>query len=379
MMKKMKIKKYIVFSLILIFGIAPALLASTFPTDDTKLTKTITRSFKIPKDGHVSIINKYGPVVINTWNKDSVHVKIEITAFGKNDKSVSKIMDRVDFDFDLNSKYLLAATVLDRSSGFFTELWNNLGDYSKTLLSQNQLKIEYTVYLPASIDLDIDNKFGDIYLEDFKGDLNIELSHGNFRGGNFLGRLDLDLSFGNAEIKSANEADLTLKATESDFNQINKATIHSSSSEIFITKIGILRLDSRSDRKFYVKNANSISGSSSFSKIQLDNFKEDLKLELNFGSFRINMLEPGFSSIDLQGKTAEINLDFTEGNYLDFEYVGDENKLFISKGGDKLSKEFVDSKEKTVKVTGMIGKKGSSAPSKVILNTESGEVNIKID
>ena len=104
-----------------------------------------------------------------------------------------------------------------------------------------------------------------------------------------------------------------------------------------------------------------------------------MKLELNYGSLRINKLNPGFTRIDLSGKTTEISLNFTEGNYLDFEYTGDENKLYISSGEDNLRKEYVDSKEKTVHVNGMLGKKSGSVPGKVILNTESGEVSVKID
>ncbi len=371
-------KRYLAYSLVGVFWLATILPVAAHPKDDTKLTKTITRDFQIPRDGHVTIVNKYGPIIINTWDKDSVHVTIEVTAFGKNDKSVNKIMDRVDIDFSHNNPYLTIATVLDRSSGFFTELWNNIGDYSKTLLSQNQLKIEYTVFVPSSNDLDLSNKFGDIYIEDYSGNLEILLSHGNFRAGALAGELDLDLSFGNADIKSVDEADLTLKATESEFGIIGDATIHSSSSEIFIEEIQNLRIDSRSDRRLFVKNAHSIRGSASFSKIQVDSFKEDLKLELNYGSFNLNKLEPGFSRIDLRGKTTEITLDFTHGNYLDFEYIGKENKLFISQGGNNLETEYIDASEKKVRVNGLLGTKNQN-PAKVIVRTESGEVNVKID
>lgn len=378
MLMRRKMKKYLAYNLIWVLLLAALLPVSAHPKDDTKLTKTITRSFKVPEDGHVTIVNKYGPIIFNTWDKDSLHVKIEITAFGKNDKSVNKIMDRVDFDFDQNNRYMSVATVLDRSSGFFTELWNNIGDYSKTLLSQNQLKIEYTVFLPASTDLDVSNKFGDVYMEDYSGNLDIVLSHGNYRAGMLKGRLELDLSFGNTNIKSVEEADLVLKATESEFKYIGNATFHSSSSEIYIDEIQNLRIDSRSDRKFIVRNAKSISGSSSFSKIQVDTFEKDLKLNLSYGAFSLNKLEPGFSRIDLQGKTTEITLDFTNGNYLDFEYVGKENKLFVSSGEDKLNTEYVDNSEKIVRMNGFLGTRNAT-PARVIVKTESGEVNVRID
>ena len=378
MVMRRKMKKYLIYNLTVLIGLLALLPASAHPKDDTKLTKTITREFNVPADGHVTIINKYGPIQINTWDYDSVYVKIEITAFGKNDKSVNKIMDRVDFDFDQNNKYLELATVLDRSSGFFTEIWNNIGDYSKTLLSQNQLKIEYTVFMPSTSDLNITNKFGDIYLEDYIGDLEVELSHGNIRAGKIVSRFDLDLSFGNVDVKSIHDADLVLKAVEADFSEIQSGRIQSSSSEIIIDEIHNLRIDSRSDRKFQIRRAGSISGTGSFSKIRIETFENDLKLDLNYGTFDITALNPGFSRIDLKGKTTEITLDFAEGNYLDFEFVGNENKLYVSRGESGLNKEYIDSSEKTVRINGFLGTKNAS-PAKVIVKAESGEVNVKID
>jgi len=382
-----RMKRVLVYSLLLIavhFQLQARERAEGENDNDTKLSKTVTRSFYIADDGHVSITNKYGPIVIDTWDEDSVSLKIQITVWGKNDKNVDKLMARVDFDFDQKGKYLTLKTVLDRGSGFFTELWNNIGDYSKTLLSQNKLKIEYTVLLPSTVGLDITNKFGDVYFQDYRGKLEVNLSHGNIRANNLYNYFDLDLSFGTASIKNISNGNLVLKATESDFDEIGTCTIESSSSEIIISMVDNLRMDSRSDRKFIVRNAKDISGTANFSKIVIESFQDDLRLSLSYGEIHIGKLRPGFSSLDLEGKTTEITLEFEEDNYLDFEYNGKEDKIIIPLDQGKLEKKYIDDKDNLIALKGFLGNKGnkgnkSTIPGKVSVSTRNGEVLLIFD
>ena len=132
MVKKMRLTS--IFYSLLFLGISVSVQAA----DDTKLTKTISKAYRVPLNVQLEIRNKYGTITVNTWNKDSVSAKIEITAYGKNQSNVSKELDRVEIEFVNNRDFLLIETVLDRKSGFFAELWNNIGDYSKNLLSKNQ-------------------------------------------------------------------------------------------------------------------------------------------------------------------------------------------------------------------------------------------------
>ena len=142
--------------------------------------------------------------------------------------------------------------------------------------------------------------------------------------------------------KNISKGNLVLKATESDFDEIGTCTIESSSSEIIISMVDNLRMDSRSDRKFIVRNGNDISGTANFSKIIIESFQNDLRLSLSYGEIHIGNLRPGFSSLDLEGKTTEITLEFEEDNYLDFEYNGKEDKIIIPLDQGKLEKKYID-------------------------------------
>ena len=97
------------------------------------LVKNISQSFKVEEKSTLELTNKYGQVILQTWDKDSVVVNVKITAYGKNDEALSKNMERVDVDFTNFGDVLTIETVLDRNSSVFKDVINSLGDYSKTL------------------------------------------------------------------------------------------------------------------------------------------------------------------------------------------------------------------------------------------------------
>jgi len=370
-MKRKRMKKVLVYSLILI-GLSISAFAGVGGKNDTKMSKTVTKVFAVPENGHVRIVNKYGPIQINTWNIDSVKVEITITAWGKNDKSVEKMMRRVDFDFIQSSRYLELRTVLDRSSGFFAEVWNNIGDYSKTLLSQNKLKIEYKVYLPDNLDLEIENKFGDIYFQDYSGKLRIKQSHGNIRASKFS-QLDLDLSFGSADIKSIKDGVLNLKGTECFFHYIENGKITSSSSEVRISEASYLKIDSRSDRKFIIERVEDIRGTSIFSKIEIYQVKDDLRLELNYGELQMGKIASGFSSIDVTSKNTPITIEFEKEASFSLEVQGREDRIVVP---GKMKKTYMNEKDNMVTIKGNIG---NSPSGKVKIRSGNGDVEIIIE
>ena len=71
--------------------------------DDAKLTKTVSRSFKVLPETELEINNKYGDVIINDWDQDSVSIVITITAFGKDDEAAKRLIDRTATNFNTSA------------------------------------------------------------------------------------------------------------------------------------------------------------------------------------------------------------------------------------------------------------------------------------
>ncbi|MCK5370553.1 MAG: hypothetical protein KAQ62_18450, partial [Cyclobacteriaceae bacterium] len=173
-------KRYLQFKIYLV------LMAILFCHDtwaqETKLSKSINKTFEVSDDLNLEVINKYGNVIIDTWPRNEVSLKIEIIAYGKDGNTAEKLMDRVEFDFKHSNDFLEIESVFDRKKSFFKDLVNAVGDYSASLLSKHKLQVNYELNIPESTaSITIDNRFGDIHLGDVKGRLNIKLAHGNLR------------------------------------------------------------------------------------------------------------------------------------------------------------------------------------------------------
>ena len=73
---------------------------------ETKLSKSIDKTFEVSDRLDLEITNKYGNVIIDTSPRNEVSLKIEILAFGKDENAAEKLMDRVEFDFKQSSDSL---------------------------------------------------------------------------------------------------------------------------------------------------------------------------------------------------------------------------------------------------------------------------------
>lgn len=323
--------------------------------NDTKVTKTITRGALMPKNGYVELFNKYGQVVVGNSDDDSVRVTINIIAYGKDLYTANKIMDRVDFDFNQTNQFLTIETVLDRKSGTFQEVWNNIGDLSKSLLSKNKLEINYEIKVPKHVSLNITNKFGDIYIGERNTKTEIDLSHGNLRSNSFNASSKIAVSYGDARIKYFKSGDLNFKSTDADIKQLGDVELNSSSSSISIGKADELDIDSRSDRSIEIEEVNRITGKMSFSKLEVKEAINSVDLQMSYSDVEIEHMPFSFSLVRISGKTSDISLSFDPNSFIEVDIKANEKDLHLPLAS--LKKEYIDEKKRLVQLTGTLGTK----------------------
>ncbi len=372
-MKSLYKNKHIVLLLFCFWTLASSVYADE---NDTKVTKTINEEFLLPKNGHVEITNKYGQIVIIDSDNSYVTVRIEVIAYGKDRKAANKIMERVDFDFDQTSQYLSLETVLDRKSGAFKELWNSIGDYSKTLLSKNKLEINYEVAVPKTASISLNNKFGDIFISDRKKAVDIIVSHGNLRVNSINATSNITVSYGTAQIKHVNNGRLKFKSAEVTINSGDAIDIRSSSSEINIIKGGEIELNSRSDKRVEVGEVARLSGEMTFSKLKVDKLTKNIDINLNYSDIQVNHIPFSFSFIRIQGKSSDIDLDFDTYPYMEVDIKASEDRLSIPV--TNLSKEYIDEKKGIAQYRGVIGEK-NNYKGNLTIDAQRGTVNIRLN
>lgn len=338
----------------------------------TKLTKNLSKDFSVEKGTNIEISNKYGQVIVNTWEYDSVVVDIEVSAYGRNDDAVEKLMDRVDFEFNNFGDFLTIETILDRKSGFFKEIMNNIGDYSKTLLSKNKINIDYEITIPEKSTLNLENKFGNVYVNTLTGTSKIRVAHGDFKANELSGTTKLYLSFGKGNIKSIENGFLELKGSEIDIRYADNIDVESSTSRIQLDKVTSLKLNSRND-KIRIEEGKFLRGRSGFSNIIIDSMIDNANMELNYGEFIVNRISPNFSKVQLAGKSADINMNFDLDAYFALDLVGKSDNIFLSRNMDNLDKTVDQENDKFITLEGDVGQQ-KGKKSLVVINAQGGDV-----
>jgi hypothetical protein len=327
------------------------------------------------ENSYLEITNKYGQILINNSVNDSVSVKVEVIAYGKDRSSATKIMDRVDFDFVQTNQYLTLETVLDRKSGAFKELWNNIGDYSKTLLSKNKLEINYVVSVPVGTALTLNNKFGDVFIADRNQKVDIDMSHGDLRANDLNASSSITLSYGKAQIKEIKDGNLVLKSSQVTIKSIGAAGIESVSSEIMISKANEVTLNSRSDKLIEITKVERLEGKMALSNLKLGELLKSLDINLRYTDISIRQIPFNFSLIRIEGKYSDIDLDFDANTHMDVDIILDEDQTPLPFEG--LTKEYVDDKKGVLRLRGIIGDK-NNYKGNLNIDSEKGEINIRL-
>lgn len=341
---------------------------------ETKISKSINKTFEVSDHLDLEIVNKYGNVIIDTWPKNEISLKIEILAYGKDESSAEKLMDRVEFDFKQSNDFLEIESVFDRKKSFFKDLLNTVGDYSASLLSKHKLQVNYELTVPESaISISIDNRFGDIHMGDVRGRLNIKLAHGNFRANKIEDYSKVTVNYGKAKIKAFNEISMSLKGAELELEKAGNLKLLSSSSSVYIEHITVLDIESTND-KIVIDEIEDISGQANFSEISISHLYESCRLDQSYGELTIKQVHDGFQSLRLNGKSTDYNLIFSMNSNFETNIYARDDKLQIADFPGKRDKRYMDDKSKFVRITGAfgLGKDGR----KLNINAQNGEVAI---
>tara|TARA_R110002012_G_scaffold292055_1_gene486821 strand:- start:2797 stop:3903 length:1107 start_codon:yes stop_codon:yes gene_type:complete len=323
---------------------------------DTKLTKSINKAYKVPKDITVDVSNKYGRVAVKSWAKDSVLISVEITAYAKDSRSTQKLMERVEIDFSNLGPFLTVETVLDRGSGTFKELLNTVGDVSKTVLSSNKLTIDYEITLPEGASLFLDNRFGNVFIADHGGPIKLTLAHGDLKANELKGKSIVDLSFGKANIRRVHDVELTLKAAQVDIQQAKGIILQSMTSELRVESALSARVDSRNDKLNFQK-IGWISGKGMFTDWTLGEIQENLDLEVNYGQVILHSLNKDFAKVRLASKYTDLDVTMDPASWVNLDIKAEQDKIYIPGNWiPMLTNSPVAGKEGYIQLSGQVGR-----------------------
>ena len=266
-------------------------------------------SAALNQGAYVEISNQYGDLEIIPSKNDSVRIEVFIRVNSKNeDQAVLKeMLNSIIINFVSGQSYVIAETKWGASS-FFAKSYQSIkaGLDSKS----NNVKIDYKVYVPITTELVLRNKFGNIYMDNHTGDVDVKVSYGELRARNLDNVKNIDIRYGKLKINKINDGSFKLVAVKYlEINEAREIRVTSSSSDINIRKAKSINLASRHD-EITIEEVDMISGRISLTDLKIRKINNAIVISSKFGSIRIDECSPKMSKIDLEVSRADVNLRF---------------------------------------------------------------------
>jgi hypothetical protein len=348
------------------------LLYSSLSAQSNSEMRSFIKTVPVGKETSLEVNNKYGTIHITSWNKDSAYIRAEVKAFASNQSKLNKMFDGIKVNF-------METTYLVRAQTDFTQNINMLfesfkGMTSKLIAYDSRVEINYYISVPEYLSLKIENKYGDVYMDNNTGDFSIKVSNGSFKA-NSLGKgSSVTLAFCDATINSVVSGKIDASFSEVSIGETEDLSINSISTKYDIKKAGMIRTESRRD-KFFIGKIETLDGNSYFTDYKINNVKKALDLTTKYGSVNADFIEKGFGAINITSGYSDISLEFDQSASFNLDIRHINAFLVLPDKNIKTDKKALNEEKKEYMTYGTVGRNPGST--KVKIDATHGNIYIK--
>lgn len=206
----------------------PILLLSLTLTGQ-EVTKEFHEEYSAGASSELQISNKYGDVIIDSWDQDQIVIDVKVTVELPNRDKAQKLLDYINVEFSQNGDVISAKTVIDDKFSFSG--WGG---------SSRRFSIDYTVKMPVKASLALANRYGNSEIDELQGAVNIDIKYGNLyvgtlTRGNVKPLNRISIAYGKGSIGDAGWLDLMLRYVgETDLESCQALLIDSKYSKLSI-------------------------------------------------------------------------------------------------------------------------------------------------
>ena len=257
----------------------------------------------------LQISNKYGDVVIQSWDKDQIVIDVKVTVEMSNKEKAQRFLDYIDVQFSEGSDAITAKTVIDDKFNF-----TGWGDSRK-------FSIDYNIKMPVGTDLTLANRYGNTDIDELHGLLDLEIKYGNLTAGkltrgNIKPLSRLNIAYGKGKIDETGWLDLTERYVGNmEIIKSQALLLDSKYSKLFLGETSSVVGESKYDN-LRIDNINNLVLENGYTTTNIGELTKKLTYNGSYGSFAVDRIPAGFESIDVETHYMGVRLGIDESaNY----------------------------------------------------------------
>lgn len=193
--------------LLLLLALCSSAWASSTSNPDWALEKkkTYSKSYPLNNNSSVSIFNSFGNVTVSHWNKNEVQVEITIIVKANDDRAAQAILDAIKI-FDRGGDDIHFETNV--------EIKGKKGN-------NNSMQINYQVNIPASTKLKVNNSFGNTFIPNRTGMIELRQAYGNLTTGALANAKELTVEFGKLKSEMLQNTKAKIKFSKVEIDKLS--------------------------------------------------------------------------------------------------------------------------------------------------------------
>ena len=268
--------------------------------------RTITKEYTVSSSPSLSINNSFGNIKIIEGADNKIVFNITITGKGNDIDIAKKYAETVDVKFIQNGNNVSAKT-----------------EFGKMNCKNCGRSVNYEVTVPKNTKHLLENKFGDINVNNISEPLEIKLEFGKLFA-NVLSDVNLFLQYGEATINKCGDVIIKSGFSKYKIGEINSIT-------------GDVSYDG-----FNIEELASADVKSGFTNFDIQKLKKSfLSKNFSYGSLKVKNVDYNFSEIKINASFSKINIPLDEKHnfkatlYCSFGNIKTGKVVFLEKSLDK--------------------------------------------
>ena len=317
--------------------------------------KQVSKSYTT--SSNLKLDTRYSRVEFKTWEKDEIKLDVEISAESSKADKAQTIIDNITIDMTEGEDLLIAQTVF---GDFF-----KFRKLSNSLFNKGKVKIDYTIYLPATTQLDLILKDCRTFIAHHSGNIKLDITSGEFTAEKLSGENNFDIGGSYIKIAEINTVDIDIRNSEINIEEASEISGDSRDSQFKLGSINNLNIKSDRD-KFDIKEIESLYGSSSLSKFDINYLGSEIDYNISFGHLFLFNIDYLFSFVKVGSKFGNLGFSFNSKANFDYEINHRAVKFDKTSAFDLKSDKSMDGKKTISK--GKFGTKKASSKVKIRAN-----------
>jgi hypothetical protein len=188
------------------------LACTTLHAQDThiwpvKIQKEYSKSYPVGTDS-IALKNRYGKMVIETWDKNEVRVDANISVSAETNEHASKLLERINITDSKNAGIEFRTEFGDKNNNWYDD---NGG---------HEMRVDWIVHIPANAKLHAQNHFGPLTIGDYKGEAQLMCRYGTLTAGKISNSTLVSVEYGKAVIESITDSKIFFRYSRVDIGKL---------------------------------------------------------------------------------------------------------------------------------------------------------------